>query len=577
MKRLVFEEIQILSYKERKAIKIQFNPKKTIIKGANQVGKSSLIKSIYYTLGATPAVLNPNWLLAEPITYLKFNVDNIKFSVLRYDKTKYAAVNENGEVTPHNFKTLTRFLNQIFDFNLIITNRNGKAENPPTTYLFLPFYIDQDKNWNDSWNSFYGLQQFSKWKKTLLDYHSGIKGNKYYTTKTELDSAKIELDETKIEIETLYKILRGIREKLNNEELNITVDDFSNEISELLAECEILKSEQNKLKQRLTDLYNHKSIIDSRISIIEKAINETKADYKYALNYSNETIDCPMCGAHYENNFNERFSIAEDEEKLEELLIELKIELIKLNEDIAKFDKSFIEKKIDFEKIQQLLNSKKEEIKLADIIESEGKKKVNEIFKNEQNVIYQKIGAAKTKSDLLEKQLQEINKGGENRKRAIMNLYKSKLISFLKELNIDVDKAPRNLFKRMDAKINEQGSNLPRTLLAYYFSFFHVMNRYSTSTFCPIIIDSPNQQEQDEENRKAIMNFIHNNQPEDSQIILGLVNDIDISLFEKDNDSDIILLKDDKYSLLKKDFYDEVNEEIYPIIEKGIFRDELPF
>ena len=122
-----------------------------------------------------------------------------------------------------------------------------------------------------------------------------------------------------------------------------------------------------------------------------------------------------------------------------------------------------------------------------------------------------------------------------------MNLYKSKLISFLKELNIDVDKAPRNLFKRMDAKINEQGSNLPRTLLAYYFSFFH------------------------------------NNQPEDSQIILGLVNDIDISLFEKDNDSDIILLKDDKYSLLKKDFYDEVNEEIYPIIEKGIFRDELPF
>lgn len=572
MKRLVFEEIQILSYKERKAIKIKFNPKKTIIKGANQVGKSSLIKSIYYTLGATPSVLNPNWLKAEPITYLKFNVDGLKYAVLRYDKSKYVVINDSREITSHNFKSLSSFLNQIFDFNLIITNRKGEAENPSPTYLFLPFYIDQDKNWNDSWNSFSGLQQFSNWKKPLLDYHSGIKGNKYYETKTSLDSTKIELDETKIEIDALNKILRGIREKLNNEDFSITVDDFSNEITELLGECEILKSEQNKLKQKLTDLYNHKSVIDSRILIVEKAINETKADYKYALNYD-EDIDCPMCGAHYENNFNERFSIAEDEESLQDLLTELKIEQIKINEDIAKYDKSFIEKKIDFEKIEQLLNSKKEEIKLVDIIENEGKKKVNEIFKNEQNLIYQKIGEAKTKFDLLEKKLKEINKEGENRKQSIMTLYRSKLTNYLKELNIDVEKTSKNLFERMDAKVNEQGSNLPRALLAYYFSFLQVMNKYSTSTFCPIVIDSPNQQEQDEENRKAIMNFIHKNQPENSQIIMGLVDDIDTSLFK----GDIRILDNDKYSLLKDYIFDEVNEEILPIIEKGVFRDELPF
>ncbi|MDY3538380.1 hypothetical protein PG275_10260 [Riemerella anatipestifer] len=573
MKRLVFEEIQILSYKERKAIKIQFNPKKTIIKGANQVGKSSLIKSIYYTLGATPQIINPNWLKAEPITYLKIRIDNKKLSVLRYDKSKFAVLDDTGKITSHNFKSLSQFLNKELDFNLVLTNRKGEPENPPPTYLFLPFYIDQDKDWNESWNSFSNLSQFKLWKKHLIDYHSGIKGNKYYETKTELDSTKIELDETRIEINTLNKILRGIKAKLNNEDFNITVDDFSNEISELLAECEILKSDQNKLKQKLTDLYNHKSILDSRISIIEKAITETKADYKYALNYIDEVIDCPMCGAHYENNFNERFSIAEDEEKLEELLIELKIELVKINEDILKFDKSFLEKKIDFEKIEQLLNSKKEEIKLADIIENEGKKKVNEIFKNEQNLVYQKIGAAKSNYDLLEKQLKEINKEGEDRKQKIMTLYRSKLKLFLKELNIDEKKTSVSIFERMDAKINEQGSNLPRALLAYYFSFLHIMNKYSTSTFCPIVVDSPNQQEQDGENRKAIMNFIYKNQPENSQIIIGLVDDIDTSLYGDDT----TILENDKYSLLKESYFDSVNDEIYPIIETGIFRDELPF
>ena len=98
------------------------------------------------------------------------------------------------------------------------------------------------------------------------------------------------------------------------------------------------------------------------------------------------------------------------------------------------------------------------------------------------------------------------------------------------------------------------------------------MDKYSTSTFCPIVIDSPNQQEQDGENRKAIMSFITKNQPVNSQIIIGLVDDIDTS-----NNEYTILLENDKYSLLKESFFNEVNEEIHPIIENGIFRDELFF
>ncbi|WP_185208013.1 hypothetical protein [Chryseobacterium sp. C3] len=569
MKRLIFEEIQILSYREKKAIKIQFSPKKTIIKGANQVGKSSLLKSIYYTLGATPTVLNRNWLKAEPITYLKFKVDGQSFNVLRYDKSRYAVVNELDEVIPHTFKSLSIFLNEIFNFNLLLSNRKGEGENPPSPYLFLPFYIDQDKSWNDSWNTFSGLGQYSSWKKPVTEYHAGIKGNKFYQTKTDLDSTRIELSETKNEINTLNKILGGIREKLNNESFNVTAEDFSTEVSELLTECETLKTEQNKLKLKLTDLYNHKSILDSRIAIIENAIHEAKADYKYALNYIDEVVDCPMCGAHYENNFNERFSIAEDEEKLQELLTELRIEVLKVNDEIAKHDKSFVETKIDFEKIEQLLNSKKEEVKLIDLIENEGKRKVNEIFKNEKNLIYQKIGNARTRFELLEKELKEINKENENRKKRIMLLYRTKLRDFLEELNVNPDKISETFFNRIDNKINEQGSNLPRALLAYYFAFLHVMNLYSTSTFCPIVIDSPKQQEQDEENTKAIMNFINNNQPDNSQVILGLVDDIDTDVLE----GYTIVLEDDKYSLLKESYFEEVNDELFPIIEKVILHE----
>jgi predicted nucleic acid-binding Zn-ribbon protein len=572
MKRLVFEEIQVLSFREKKAIKVQFNPKRTIIKGSNQVGKSSLMKSIYYTLGANPSVINDNWLKAEPITYLKFKVDEKRLSVMRYNKIVFVVIDENGITQAHNFKSLSAYLNKIFDFNLIINNRKGEAETPPPAYLFLPFYIDQDKSWNDNWNSFANLSQFSKWKKPLLDYHSGIKGNSYYKTKSEFDSIKTEIEETKNEIDTLNKILRSIKSKLKDEDFNISVDDFSNEVTELLSECEILKVEQNKLKHKLTEFYNQKSVLLSRISIVETSINESKLDYKYALNYIENEIDCPMCGAHYENNFSERFSIAEDEENLDELLKELKNELLNINEEIQKFDKSFIDKKIDFEKIQELLNEKKAEIKLIDLIENEGKKRVKEIFVQEQNEIYTKIGKATTKFSSLEIDLKRINKDGETKKQNIMNLYRSKLTAYLKNLNIDTEKTSKGIFERMDSNIKEQGSNLPRALLAYYFAFLHIMDKYSTSTFCPIVIDSPNQQEQDSENLKAIMNFINQNQPENSQLILSLVEDIETTF-----DKDTLYLENEKYSLLKADFYDEVYNELSPIIEGGIFNDELPF
>ncbi|MFL0086957.1 hypothetical protein R5N98_06855 [Tenacibaculum maritimum] len=573
MKRLVFEEIMILSHGEKKAIKIKFNPKRTVIKGNNQVGKSSLMKSIYYTLGASPSVINKNWLNAEPITFLKMKIDDVQVSVLRFDKKRFIIVDEKKTVIPVDFKGLSSYLNELFDFNIILPNRKGEADNPPPTYLFLPFYVDQDKGWNDNWNAFSGLGQFKNWKKPLLDYHSGIKGNKYYKTKSEIEKVKIELEETKIEIDTLNKILRNIKEKLKNEEFDVSIEDFSNEISELLTECEALKSEQNKLKKHLTELYDQKSIIVSRISIVEKAIKEVQSDYKYALNYIDDEIDCPMCGAHYENNFNERFSLAEDDEKLTELLQELRIELIKVNDKIAEYDKSFIERKKDFEQIQELLSERKNQVKLIDIIENEGKKRVKEIFQNEQTEIYSKIGKAKTKFDTLEKAIKQINKDSESRKQNIMTLYRSKLNSFFKSLNLDIEKISTTIFERTDAKINEQGSSLPRALLAYYFAFWEVMDRYSTSTFCPIIIDSPNQQEQDKENLEAIMNFIIKNQPNNSQLILSLVDDLNDTF-----DKDTIVLEDDKYSLLKKAHYDDVYEELKPIIDKGIFDEgQFPF
>jgi recombinational DNA repair ATPase RecF len=53
MKRLVFRELKLISYKEERARRVAFHPRRTAIIGDNDTGKSSILKSLYRTLGAT--------------------------------------------------------------------------------------------------------------------------------------------------------------------------------------------------------------------------------------------------------------------------------------------------------------------------------------------------------------------------------------------------------------------------------------------------------------------------------------------------------------------------------------------
>jgi hypothetical protein len=114
------------------------------------------------------------------------------------------------------------------------------------------------------------------------------------------------------------------------------------------------------------------------------------------------------------------------------------------------------------------------------------------------------------------------------------------------------------------AKIHDQGSDQPRAVLAYSFSILHLMQTRASSAFCPIIIDSPIQQEQDAVNHQRILEFIKKNQPNGSQLILGVVDTKSI-----DFGGEVITL-DQKRHVLKEDQYDTAMEEMLPFIRAAL-------
>lgn len=561
MMHLSISEILLISQKEKKARSVTFDPKRTVIQGKNHTGKSCLIKSIYRTFGAE-VTLHPKFKAANATTLVKFTIAGLQYQILR-DDNQYAIFDGNGQFI-RKFTSVSKqlgpYLSNLFNFRPLFQNKKNEYVTPTPAILFLPYYVDQDKSWMKSWSAFKSLEQFKDYRNQSIRYHSGLRANEYYQTRKELAQYLQAIEELDKEQKVTNKILSQVKDKLGQAEFNMDVEDFKEEIKELLVESDKLKQKEETLKHTLLEFYNIKAIIESQLEIIKRAILENHKDLSFASEELEAMVDCPVCGAHYENSFTERFAIANDEQRSKDLMIELSKELEVINGKIAEENNKLLKTTAEVERIEAILSQKKGAIVFKDIIEHSGKKQVKELFQERVDMLIAQIKDNAIKKDDLQKTLKAL----EDRKRTanITEKFQDYLTLYLKKL--DVQTLSRDDYKTLQTKIEERetGSALPRALIAYYYSFFNLMRDFSTTTFCPLLIDAPNQGDQDIKHIDDIMKFINENQPKDTQMILGISEDFGVNFNCK------VELLTEPYSLLNEQQYDAVLSEMQPKLEK---------
>ncbi|RRB06302.1 AAA family ATPase [Larkinella rosea] len=566
MQSFFISEMLLLSQKEKKAKRVIFDLRRTIILGKNHTGKSSLIKSIYWAFGAEP-ILHPNFKKALVIVLIRFNINGIKYEILR-DGNRYSVFDGNNGSLIATFNSVARelapYFSELFNFKPLLQNNINEFVIPPPTFLFLPFYIDQDNSWTKSWYSFNRLQYIKEYRSELVLYHSGTRPNEYYQTKKELEGYVNRINELEKERKVTESIIKQMQKDFLQLSFNINIEIFKDEIKDLLVECEVLKKTEEDLKYTLRDLYTVKASVESQLEIVKQALNESKKDLDFISHDLPFHVDCPTCGAQYENSFAERFAIADDAERCRELMIELTKDQYTINKKIEEENLAFINTSAQTKVIETILEQKKGELKFKDVIDNFGKNELKSVFINRINSLNEELFENATKHKELSGILKALE--GKDRKEEIVYYYRSTLSKFLRQL--DVHSIGEESYKTLNNVIEnaETGSSRPRALIAYYFTFFYVMAKYSTSTFCPIIIDSPNQQDQDVEHIDEILKFISKMQPDNSQMILGVAE-----LYDMDFNGKIIELKE-KYSLLQKDEYEDINKEMSPYLESTWLR-----
>jgi hypothetical protein len=564
MSKLVFVEMILLSKTEKRARRIKFS-QKNVIQGKNDVGKSTLIKSLYHALGAdTPKINNSRWKKANPIYALKFAYDQKKFTIIRDQKYfglflneklvgKYSGIAREGGVADA--------INPLLNFDLELENKDDKLVRLGPSYYFLPFYIDQDLGWNQSWDSFDALSSVKTYRQKMLDYHLGIRPQAYYDAQKNAFRYKAEQAEIVGKKSDLITVRDNYKTRKNKQRVDIDPIAFKAEIEALVDEYNKVSEYQQEQLKEIQKARNQKVGLENDIELLAKVIKELEKDYLFCESPATPNeVSCPNCGTIFSNSIKERFGILDDADYCLSLMDQRKRELIIVNEELKELDAKYDELFKKMNSIDDIMQVKRESITFAEVVAAEGYKDVLRSIGSDLSALDEQHGALETailglKAD---------TKLDTKMKEQIVDFYQQSMKSSLNSLNVHVLE-PENYetpYKVIDA--NALGSDLPRSLLAQYFSFLKTIEKFNKFVLCPLVIDSPLQQDQDKANAGTIFDFIFANTLKDQQLILGTVQLEGLKSSRLPSDLNVISLEKE-FSLLSPDEYHSVLEEVHPL------------
>lgn len=544
MKKLIFESIILISHKEKRARKESFHPHKNLIVGKNHTGKSSLLKTLYLTLGARPKGKLQQW-DENTASIVNLSIDNKKFTIL-YQQGNRALFDETGKIigAEDSHAEWVELFSNLTGFNLLMTDKKQETVKADVKCFFLPFYIDQDSSWGSDWNTFAGLQQFKAPIPLVLDYFSGVKPPEFYLLNSKKKQNQTSLADNRKEFIFLEKAKKRLEEKLDFNKVKISYEAFEKEVEELTSRVNGLNKQQQSIRATLV---NQKDVIESinlQIASSQFALQTYEKDSSYLTDLAESNLSCPTCGAEHSDTFLEFLTYADDARILRELISRLRKDLKKLEGEYNQNKRDLIESKNEYDKIELILKTNRDNVKFKDVIDSVSSEMALTAFNEEELTIKNEIDRLIVSLDEIEQQIKKTT--NLKKSKLILDNFRSTYKSYRFKLNLPQVETTR---LKLSSRPDISGSGGPRAILAYYAALWSVCYSEYSSYNVPIIIDSPNQKAQDELNLPKVLKFIFEELPVNAQTIIG-------SEIFTEHDFDKTIQLTEPYSLLKEELYD---------------------
>jgi len=547
MRNIYFKSAHILSLRDHKGFSFKFSPNINIIKGENDTGKSSFIKSLYHTLGADVR-LDKKWKQDNFISKVVISINNRDYAFIRHEKRISifdVTKGQNSHLVTSNSRTdIALIVRDIFDFNLeLVAKSNLLQGQAQPASLFLPYYIDQDIGWSDVLGSFTSLAMYKDWKINILNFHSGVRPKEYYTLKGKINLIDIDLVEIRSTLKALEAAKKRFEDSFGRVLFDVDIKYYEELLERFLNKCQDLHKEETEYRIKLIETL---SLRDELVAEIEES--------KRQLDESDIGSSLPS------QSVEARYIVLENKDKLLKIIPELYEQKSVYDEKITQIKADLKNAKRLSSELKDMLQEIKGQLSLQDVIKSQASKQVEVTFDEQINELLRKIGELDVARTHLLEEIAEF----EDRKRAkeINDKFKESLKFAQSELGIK-DPKVGTILQYSSISKSETGSRAPRAILAYHYALLKTIEDRSPNSMLPVVIDSPKQQDPDPRTTKKLFDLCVDGLSTNSQLIIGSVS------FERDTSQFKTLTMTTKYSLLKPDLYNEAYHEIMPLYQQA--------
>lgn len=539
MRNLTFQRLVLISDSKRLANQFSFQKRLNLITGKdNSIGKSTLAKSLLWSLGCDP-VFDEEWKSNDIKSILYFTINNKEyFSCRGTHSIILGAIGDEAQRYINITGDFSKDFSDLVNFKMKLPNRgDGNLETPPPAYYFLPFYIDQIKSWSSPWNSFENLGQYSNWKAPLIKYFTGylkpehfdIEENIYEYSEIKKESAhKIEKFQSAVEVIVDNSVDSPIA--LDNDDFIKIQNEIKNELYDLIDYQTRLYDAQATITSNIYDL-------ESQYALAITSANELEEDYKFAVeSIPTDNLECPLCGTLHDNSLpnralllSEKDSLLNEANSIASKIAELNSSLNSLNDDaqfitneINRINKKYV---TDDDAVEKDLIAQ-----VIDTISTENVSKNIQIKINNEDININKANSSikelkKDQKKLLStKEREELNSS-----------FMSKLLANIEALgstgiNLSKVKSPID-YKQL---LGGGAAEAARGLLAYQLSILQQIHGAKSCVVPPFVIDTPNQQEQAGYRYETVIKELMRSVPQDYQIILCAMENDALNEFKRD-------------------------------------------
>lgn len=519
MKRLTIKKLIVISKSESRSLEVPFERGLNIILGGNKTGKSSIIKSIFTSLGCECKSMETDWkkLISSYLLFFNYGEKQLcivrqgkRFQIFEYSNDTYSCIIETEA-----FHEYSNCLMDILEVKMPCVSTKGEQFNVIPPLLFRFQYIDQDDGWNKIADSFTRIGYIKDWKPNTNKYVCGYLNDTYYKLQAQKVEYTLMQDDKKKELNYNQNFVSRISPALMQMKDIQSIDELTKKIESLLAQTEELRKVQFAYNAEMTVLENDIYVNQHKLRAVEHNLTETQKDIEYAMNQDDELV-CPICGTVYANGLDEQLDITSDYAHCEKLIDELKNNISVSELKLKELKEKHNELSLKIRSIEQQIQNSHELISYSSFYRNKGQYEIYESCRNQLDVIQKEIDSYISKIALID---EDINKQKSNKRSKEI---REEIESYCRIL-ADAINLPTTFIKLRDFVqiINRTGSETPRLVYMYQSALYLYNLKRAYSPFNFYVVDTPNQQGQDDDNLESIFKSLELFLSDEGQVIVG--------------------------------------------------------